>query len=152
MGDTANLECRRIVSSDRELLNGLLAAGRNGGEGFGMAAGNLSGLGDAWGVFIRGALCGVAWLRRRPGGSAMEIPALLVARNWRKTGLSELLLDRLSRTGAEAGATEALIRLDKDAGLDFLEILADSGFTGPDPASAGYPAGEWRRSLSRADS
>ncbi|MDR2390241.1 MAG: hypothetical protein LBE84_00980 [Planctomycetota bacterium] len=148
MGNAADLECRRIGPDDRKLMDGLLASGREGGEWFGLeSAVNPSGLGEGWGVFVRGCLCGVAWLRGRPGGKAAEIPALLVARGWRKTGLSALLLDQLSRTAAEAGAVEALIRLDRGAGPGMEEILADAGFAGPNPAGEGRPAGEWRRGL-----
>ena len=149
MPENRSLECRRLTESDGELLAGLLAVTSPGAESFGLdGAGARPGSAGAWGVFIRGALCGAAGLDGRRSGREAEIAFLLVPGNWRNTGISLLLLDSLVGEAAEGGAREVLVRLG-GAPRALGELLADSGFSGPSPEDESYPAGEWRRDVER---
>jgi GNAT superfamily N-acetyltransferase len=141
MSAAADLDCKRLDASELGLLNGLLANFEEGCEGFGLAVGAAAGPGEPWGVFVRGCLCGAAWLRLKPGVPA-EITALLVAKRWSGIGVGALLLGRLAQAAGGAGAAETRIRL-AGGGRKLGETLEEAGFSGPDPESDDYPAGEW---------
>ncbi len=151
MTATQKLLFRRLDETEKELAGEFLAAaaGWTGpkAERFGLAAGG-SPAGEAWGLFIRESLCGLAWLASPTGGAA-EVTGLVVARNWWRAGLAGWMLEELTRAASLAGAADLLVRVAGDGGATG-EILADAGFSGPDPEDETFPDGEWRRSVRTA--
>ena len=140
MSATPDLECKKLAGADLELLAGLLDAPVADREGFGLVTG--SGLGEPWGAFVHGCLCGAAWLRLNLNGDQAEITALLVSKRWSNIGIGSLLLGRLAQAAGATGAEKTRIRLTS-GGLEIAATLEDAGFSGPDPESADYPAGAW---------
>ncbi len=154
MSATPKLTFRRLEDPERELAGELAASAAGWNvpyvERFGRLDGRTPPAGEPWGLFIKGSLCGLAWFVPPVGGGA-EVAALLVAKNWWRTGLAAWMLEELAKAAGQAGAGEIVVRLAGD-GAAAGEILVDAGFSGPDPEDETYPDGEWRRSTRLAGS
>lgn len=153
MSATPDLDFRPLEKDEGELAAEFTAAAGTGDapdeERFGLEGGKPpTGSGQAWGLFVRGVLCGVAWLRPPSGGTA-DVPALTLARQWRGAGLTGWMLTRLAQAAAEAGASRLRVRLAEKAAPVLGEILSDADFSGPDLEAEEYPAGEWIRMARR---
>lgn len=149
MSATPDLDFRPLENGEGDLALELAAGRASGAECFGLGGGRPPpDAGRAWGLFVRGVLCGAAWLRPPAAGTGLaEVSALVLGGKWGKAGLVGWMLTRLAHAAAEAGASRLRVRLAEAAPL-LGEILTDADFSGPDPEAEGYPAGEWLRRTS----
>ena len=144
MPNEPDLDFRLLKPDELELAEALASPGvpdDADAEAFGVPAGGTTSLaGTPWGLFVRGALSGVAWLNAPAGGSA-EIVALYLPRgNW-KIGLAAWMLEELARI-ASISCSETVVNL-KTGGAALGDALETAGFIGPDPEDEGYPVGKW---------
>lgn len=142
-----DLVFRRLEGGDEDELALALAesvpVGAPAGEVFGLAEGKPPpGAGEAWGLFIRDGLSGVAWMAVPPTGPA-KVSALVLPRGRWGMGLASFMLERLAATAAENGRDTAVSLSVGDDALG--EALLIAGFSGPDPEDESFPLGDWNR-------
>lgn len=99
---------------------------------------------DVWGLFVRDALAGAAWVRG-PSEGVMEISALALARRRWGMGFVSWMAEEILRAAPEE-CREVVVNLDR-GGPALGEALEDAGFVGPGATDAGYPVGVWKRLL-----
>lgn len=148
MSSAPDLVFRKLDENEKELSEGLAgsAAGVDDprSEVWGIGRDGIPPeSGDAWGLFVRDTLAGVAWLTPVEGG-CVEIAALALPRGRWGMGLPVWVAGEAAKAAGRAGARELVVRLS-GGGMPLGEMLEDAGFLGPDIESEGYPAGEWRK-------
>lgn len=145
MNKEADLSWRRLEGRDLELAGELARQWDRDDpeeEAFGAAPPMPGPEIQVWGLWIRGGLSGVAWLRI--AGASATVVTLVLARGWRRMGLLPWMLEQLAAAARANGAREMGFvvasgseRLGRECEL--------AGFHGPDAAAAEYPVGEWRK-------
>lgn len=153
MTDVPSLEFRKLAVVDAELAVELAAAEPPDDpetESFGLSRLGQPLAGEGWGLWIKGSLSGAAWLTTNTPDSG-EILALVLARGWRRVGLTAWMLDGLVAAAAAAGCVRVTAKVDR-GGRNLGAELVEAGFTGPDDVAENYPIGDWSKPCRRKSS
>ncbi len=144
-----DLDFRPLESGEMPLVDGLLASADvtdAKSECWGVEPGKPPAApGQAWGVFLRGALTGVAWLRAPVGGEA-EISGMLLPRGRWGMGLLVFSAGRLADEAKRQGATALAANLAV-CGWRLADELEFALFEAPDNEDKDDHRGKWIRPL-----
>ncbi len=101
--------------------------------------------GKGWGVFVKGTLAAALWITGNPTGVGDVVAFAIPRRRW-GTGLTSWMLEEIAKILGGHGCKQLRIILTGGNGY-LAEALEDAGFKGPTLRDAGYPAGEWKRTV-----
>lgn len=149
MSMAEELVFRPLESGELPLVDGLLAnadVADPKSECWGVQPGVMpANAGQAWGIFLRGALAGAAWLRPPQNGEA-EIAAMLLPRGRWSMGLIVWAAEHLAKEAKRQGAVSLAVNLSV-CGEHLADEMEFAQFEAPDPITEDHPCGKWTRSL-----
>ncbi len=154
MATVPHLQFRPLQPDEKplalEIAASLDTAGGDNCEVFGLAELNKQRDVPAWGLFIKGELCGCLWYRAEPNAN-IRVIAITLPRSWWNMGLSEFMMQQVGQASRKDGSTTMTVVLS-DAGTHFGEILDDAGFVRQEDENIPFPDGTWLKRLRLNDS
>ncbi|MDR3211105.1 MAG: hypothetical protein LBU79_04225 [Planctomycetota bacterium] len=147
MPQEAPLTFQKLPPGDLELVLSLAGAENPedaASESFGLGRITSLSTDSCRGLYLVGALSGAAWLEVSAAQATAHVPALLLARGWRRHGLAAWMLGELAGEAARLGCQQIEIELE-GGGEALARLLDEAGFKGPNSTETDFPRGLWRR-------